>query len=263
MSGGAHPVSPADPEQPAIRPFQAMADRLVMGFVTSSIMKRFLPLLLAIALGFAQNAARAEDRATLVDRVDSCEAIIREFMAVPATAIPSGILKQAKGLLIVNQFKAGFIFGFKGGYGVVLVRKANGQWSIPVLVRTPEASFGLQAGADSVETVYVFMDERTPRLLFNERFHMGVDAKAVAGPHAADAEADTRPLISDPILVYTKSSGLFAGATVKAAQISRDDKANYVLYGTSYTIPELLYSDWVQPPKEVQPLMQFVQQIAP
>jgi hypothetical protein len=28
-------------------------------------------------------------------------------------------------------------------------------------------------------------------------------------------------------------------------------------------MPELLYSDWVTPPSEVQPLMAYVQQLAP
>jgi len=28
-------------------------------------------------------------------------------------------------------------------------------------------------------------------------------------------------------------------------------------------MPELLYSDWVTPPSEVQPLMSYVQQLAP
>ena len=32
---------------------------------------------------------------------------------------------------------------------------------------------------------------------------------------------------------------------------------------TDYTLPELLYSNWVQPIPEVQPLMSYVQQIAP
>ena len=53
------------------------------------------------------------------------------------------------------------------------------------------------------------------------------------------------------------------GATVKAGNIARNDSANFTLYNTKYTLPELLYSDWVQPPKEVQPLMALIQSLSP
>jgi len=228
--------------------------------------KKYFPALLAATVFglFAVSGARATpDRADLVTEVDSCEAIIREFQSNPRIAIPPQILKAAKGVLITNQFKAGLIFGVKGGYGVVMVKKPNGQWSLPVLVRAHELSIGFQAGARTVETVYLFMDDATPRLLYHERFDVGVDAKAVAGPHIAEAEKDRRPMLGAPVLVYDKSDGLYAGATVKGAQVARDDEANFALYQTQYVMPELLYSDWVKPPAEVQPLMQFMAQIAP
>jgi lipid-binding SYLF domain-containing protein len=69
--------------------------------------------------------------------------------------------------------------------------------------------------------------------------------------------------LRNPVLAYTKSVGLYAGATVKAGHISRNDSANFILYNTRYTMPELLYSDWVQPPPEVQPLMKLVQKLSP
>ena len=65
------------------------------------------------------------------------------------------------------------------------------------------------------------------------------------------------------MLVYTKSRGLYAGATVKTGWLQRADPANFTLYGTQYTMPELLYGDWVQPVPEVVPLMNLVQKLAP
>jgi lipid-binding SYLF domain-containing protein len=100
-------------------------------------------------------------------------------------------------------------------------------------------------------------------MIFDKRFAVGVDAKAVAGPNAAEAGRDIKPILGTPMLVYTKSSGLFAGAEVHATYLGRDDDSNFVLYNTQYAMPELLYSDWVQPPPEVQPLMIYVEQIAP
>ncbi len=228
-------------------------------------MKKLLTLSLIAILG--ASSMRANDthtpRSDLVVRVETCEAIIREFQANPNTAIPRGVLQNARGLLILSQFKAGFIFGVKGGYGVLMVKKPGGRWSLPVLIDASEASLGLQLGAKTVDTVCVLTDDATPRLLFTNRFNIGVDAKAVAGPSSAEIERDAQKIFVAPVLVYSKSVGLYAGATVKAGHVERNDPANFILYNTSYTMPELLYSDWVTPPSEVQPLMSFVQQIAP
>ena len=228
-------------------------------------MKKLLTFSLIAIIG--ATSLRANDthtpRADLVVRVETCEAIIREFMANPNTAIPRSVLQNARGLMILSQFKAGFIFGVKGGYGVLMVKKPNGRWSLPVLIDASEASLGLQVGAKSVDTVLVLTDDATPRLLFANRFDIGVDAKAVAGPSSAAVERDARTIFVAPVLVYSKSVGLYAGATVKAGHVQRNDPANFTLYATPYTMPELLYSDWVTPPPEVQPLMSYVQQIAP
>lgn len=223
--------------------------------------KLFLLPLIAL---FAAAVVRAEpSRADVVDRIESCEAILQEFQSRPETAIPTQVLQRAKALLILNQFKAGVLFGVKDGYGVILVRRDDNTWSVPVLVHAGETSLGLQLGANAVESIYVITDPSIPRVLFNQRFNLGVDAKAVAGPKAAQKEKLNEELLRVPILAYTKSVGLFAGATVKAGYIARDDQANFTLYNTRYTMPELLYSNWVTPTKEVEPMLHLVQRLAP
>ena len=228
-------------------------------------MNKLLVLPLIAILG--ATSVRANDRNTprgdLVVRVETCEAIVREFMANPTTSIPRGVWQNARGVMILSQFKAGFIFGVKGGYGVLMVKKPGGRWSLPVLIDASEASLGLQVGAKSVDTVCVLTDDATPRLLFTNRYNIGVDAKAVDGPNSAEYENNAKTIFIAPVLVYSKSVGLYAGATVKAGHVQRNDPANFILYNTSYTLPELLYSDWVTPPTEVQPLMAYLQQLAP
>ena len=228
-------------------------------------MKKTFALILIALLGatFTTSWAVTPKRSELITEVETCEAILQEFMGDPANAIPASVLQQARGIVIVNQFKAGFFLGVKDGYGVILVKKADGKWSLPVIISAGEASLGLQIGAKSIETIMVLTNDQTPRLLFNERFNVGVDAKAVAGPKAAERERDNHGIVEAPVLIYSKSKGLFAGATVKAGYLARNDDANFLLYSTQNTLPELLYSDWVQPIPEVVPLMNYVQKLAP
>jgi lipid-binding SYLF domain-containing protein len=227
-------------------------------------LKKLLPLLIAALCVLAPSRAlAATPRAELVTNVESCEAILQEFQRDPRYAIPASILAKAKGIIITNQFKAGFIVGVKSGYGVIMVKQASGHWSLPVLIYAGETSIGFQLGANALETIYIITDDQTARLLFKGRFRVGVDAKAVIGPKAAETHNPEYKVIDAPLLAYSKSTGVYAGATLKAGFVTRDDESNHILYNTNYSAPELLYSDWVKPPAEVQPLMNLVTRLAP
>jgi lipid-binding SYLF domain-containing protein len=45
--------------------------------------------------------------------------------------------------------------------------------------------------------------------------------------------------------------------------MGRNDEANRVFYNTSYTMPELLYGNFVPAPPEARPLLEFIRLIAP
>jgi SH3 domain-containing YSC84-like protein 1 len=227
-------------------------------------MKKFLTLVLVLATAGFLHADSKKDRERFVTRVETCEAILREFQADPSLAIPAEVLQRAKALVITNQIKGGLLLGFQDGYGVILVKKSNGAWSIPVVVRAGESSLGLQIGGSRIETVYVITDERTPRQLFEGRFNIGVDAAAVAGPHVSEVEKSNRALLSVPVLVYSNQKGLFAGAAVKSGFITRSDSVNRAFYAVDYDLPELLYGNFVDPaPAAVRPLMEYVTQLSP
>jgi len=225
-------------------------------------MKKLLSFsLLAVLLAGSHTVAATFKES--VERIESCEAILREFMANPETAIPAEVLQRARGLVILNQARGGFVIGVKDGYAILMVKRSDNTWSLPVLMNAGEGNIGFQIGFTRIETIYVLMDDETPRLFFRNRFLTGVDAKAVAGPRVREREHINDDVLSTPVLVYSKQRGLFAGLSFKGGYVTRDDPANRALYSTSYTLPEILYSNWIQPPAEVQPLLNYVRQIAP
>ena len=222
-------------------------------------MKKFLFAVLSISLLLV--AARAEnfDRAAVMDELDSCEAILREIQGNSRTAIPADVLRRARGIIIVNQFQGSFILGIKDGYGVALVRRPNGKWSVPAFLKAGEISIGLQAGAKSINAIYVLMDENAARLLFKNRMNLGAEAKVTAGIRAAEREAVTKTLPGDAnVLVYSTVEGLYLGAAVKTGYLSPHQRANELFYNAPHRMPELLYSDWVTPPPEASYLMNYV-----
>ncbi|GAB5560157.1 MAG: lipid-binding SYLF domain-containing protein [Synoicihabitans sp.] len=228
-----------------------------------SDMKRFIPLALAfLVTTLAVQAERSLPRKNYVTRVESCEAIIREFQYDPEYRIPKEVLQRAETIVIINQFKAGFLFGIKDGYGVVMSRRDDGTWSVPGFVNAGEASFGLQVGANAIETVLVITDKSVQPLLYKNKFNIGVDAKAIAGPRVHETERITALLKQAPVLVYTKKKGLYAGATVKGGWLSANNRGNRAFYQTRYSLPEILMGDWVQPQPEVEHIRDFVTAIA-
>ena len=85
-------------------------------------MKKLLTLSL-VAL-FSAATVRADDahtpRSDLVVRVETCEAIVPRVHGESRHRHP-GVAsgrREPGGIMILNQFKAGFLFGVKGGYGV-------------------------------------------------------------------------------------------------------------------------------------------------
>lgn len=222
-------------------------------------MKRLCLSLIALLTVVAPLHAKSERQKT-VEKFESCEAILREFMADPAYAIPSDVLSQAQALVITNQVNGGLVLGLRYGYGTVIAKRPDGNWSVPVLVRAGEGSVGLQIGGNTVETVYVLTDRASVEKLYSTRYNIGVEARAVATPHAANAEKVTGPLPS--VLAYTKKRGLYAGANLKTGWIARNDTINFSFYQTDLTLPELLFGHPATPvPPEVAPLVNYVTSI--
>jgi lipid-binding SYLF domain-containing protein len=223
-------------------------------------MKKFLTALFCVtALAAVLPAAPGMTREAVVTQLDSCEAILQEIQGNVKTAIPAEVLHRAKGLVIVNQFQAGFLVGIKDGYAVALVRRPNGKWSVPAFLKAGELSFGLQAGGKAINAVYVLMDDNTARLLLKNRMNLGAEAKVVAGIRAAEREAVTKNLPGDAnVLTYSTTEGFYLGAAVKTGYMSPNDEANRIFYNTNHRTPELLFSDWVTPPPETRFIMDYV-----
>jgi lipid-binding SYLF domain-containing protein len=222
-------------------------------------MKKFLSTLFCLTAFAAALPAATISRKSVVEHLDSCEAILQDMQGNVKTAIPADILRRAKGLVIVNQFQAGFFLGIKDGYAVALVRRPNGKWSVPAFLKAGELSLGLQVGGKSINAVYIIMDDNTTALLLKNRLNLGAEAKAVAGIRAAEREAVNSPLPGEAnVLIYSNIEGLYVGAALKTGYMSPNEEANRLFYSTSHRMPELLFSDWVTPPVEANFIMDYV-----
>jgi lipid-binding SYLF domain-containing protein len=155
---------------------------------------------------------------------------LAEMQAEPTKRIPAELIARARGIIILHKFKAGFILGGEGGNGVALIRDARtGRWSAPAFIGSAEGSYGLQIGAQESDIILLLMNDAALKPLLGGSFNVGVDVEAAAGPNDAGGQIDTNTLTT-PILVYSNSGGLFAGAAFKGGAIFSAEKQNDLYY---------------------------------
>lgn len=151
--------------------------------------------------------------------------VIDELTSIPAKGIPPKLLADAQAVVIIPRVvKAGFVFGGRGGHGVVFVKDKDGNWGDPVFVNIGGASVGFQAGVESTDVVLVFRNRKSvDRLLEGKgKVTLGADAAIAAGPIGRDAMAGTDAKLEAEILSYSRSRGLFAGVSFDGAVVRTD-----------------------------------------
>src|SRR5580700_8195369 len=127
-------------------------------------------------------------------RVHESALVLREILDAGDRSIPRDLIEKAHCVgVIPNLKRAGFIVGAKYGKGVVTCRLHDtGRWSAPSTIRIEGGSIGLQIGAGETDVVFVVNDQRGEDQLMKDKFTIGADASAMAGPvgRSAEAEAD-------------------------------------------------------------------------
>jgi lipid-binding SYLF domain-containing protein len=184
--------------------------------------------------------------ATEQDAVDRSAVTIREFRHMPEKGIPSHVLRRARGLAIISVVKAGFIFSGKAGEGVVVARTGHG-WSGPSFIGTGGAGWGPQIGAQVTDFVIVLNNDRAVNAFSKGgNVTLGADASVAAGPVGRAAEADVTPRAA--IYTYSRTKGLFIGASLEGAVIGARKGANERYYTRPVTAYDILHGRVNPPP---------------
>ena len=205
-------------------------------------------MLFTLALcGFAMGA---EDKSDVQKRMDNAATVLQEIAAAPDKGIPEDVMNGAKCVAIVpHMIKGGFGIGGQHGKGVATCKTTTGGWSAPAFFAVSGGSFGLQIGAEGVDLVMLVMNEQGMQALLSDKFQVGGDASAAAGPVGRDAAAGTDWKLKAPILTYSRSKGAFAGISLNGSVIRQDKDATQALYGQPVTSQQLLAGQKPVPPE--------------
>jgi lipid-binding SYLF domain-containing protein len=199
-----------------------------------------------LLLGFASSTL-ALDKAELDSRIRTLTAKFEAMQAKADKAIHADTLRKAQGIVLLDRFKAGFIFAYQGGGGVALVKDPKTEkWGPAAFLRANEASLGFQVGGQKSFYVILFMNTNATRLLTETNIEFGGEARGTAGNSTAGAEGTVSPK-EQSVLVYDDRKGLYGGAALKGGAIEPDDEANRVYYEQFLTLKDILFDRKVQP----------------
>ncbi|MFZ0338593.1 MAG: lipid-binding SYLF domain-containing protein [Terracidiphilus sp.] len=218
-------------------------------------MKKLLAMLLIASCGAAARAADPHDK--LNDRLEAARAVIDSIMSVPDKAIPDGIARNARCIAVVpGVVKGAFIVGAEYGQGVVTCRTRHG-WSGPVFIRLAGGSFGFQIGGQGTDLVLVATNDKGFQDLLHDKFKIGADASAAAGPVGRDAQASTDISMRAEMLTWSRSHGLFAGIDLNGATVSQNVADTDELYGGHDRFGPVLRGE-VPPPPDAERFLHAV-----
>ena len=186
-------------------------------------------------------SVQAQDKGKLDDRLASATDVIQEVMATPDRSIPQSILAGASCVVVIPHYKKGaFVIGAQYGQGVATCRTPRG-WSAPVFVQLAGGSFGWQIGGQSTDLVLVAMNQHGLQDMLKNKFKLGGDAAASAGPVGRNAQAGTDWKLNAEFLTYSRSKGLFAGIDLDGTVLSQNQDDTRTEYGADVPFQEVLH----------------------
>ena len=203
------------------------------------MLKGFRTLILFAGFAVASATLIAQEE-TPDNRLKASAATFHEIMAAPDRAIPIHLLARARCIVIVpGMRKAAFLVGGEYGRGFASCR-VQGSWSAPAPVRLTGGSFGVQLGADSTDIVLMLMNQKGLEHLLSDKFSIGADLAAAAGPVGRDVNADTDVLLKAEILSWSRTRGVFAGASLNGTVVEADRSEAIRLYGRPWSSRDII-----------------------
>jgi lipid-binding SYLF domain-containing protein len=208
----------------------------------------FRPYIAVLAIGAA--IAPAVFAATEADkRLDAAADLLTDMMQASDKGIPQDLMDRSQCVILVPGLKkAAFGIGAKFGRGFAVCRHASGTgWTAPAAIRVEGGSVGFQIGASEQDVLLLVTNESGMKRLLADKFTIGAEATAAAGPVGRDASAQTDAVMRAEMLSYSRSRGLFAGISLQGATMRPDVDANEEMYGKKLENKEILTGD-VAPP---------------
>ena len=208
-------------------------------------------------------ALAASDRGAEQDRLVKAEAVVKASLDSPDKGIPMDLLQRAECVGVFPDVKkAAFVVGGQGGRGVFTCRDDDGELGAPAFFKLAGGSVGWQFGGQEADIILLVMNDEGMQHLLKDKFAIGGEASATAGPVGRDARAKTDAQLKAQMLSWSRSQGLFLGAALSGTVIRPDAEANAHYYGKEVTAEGILVKHEFRAPRTSRPFVSLLNKVA-
>ena len=199
---------------------------------------KFIILFFAFSIPLSVGAIN-EKKLTVVNLIESSEDTLKILNQNSDIKYFQKYLSKSRAVLIFPEvYEGGFIFGAKGGNGILLIKKGE-KFSGPFFYSLGGLSIGLQAGAKSGRVVMTVMTQRGVKSILKERVKLGVDVDAVVVTGGVGYSAESTPRLAD-VYSFSNNDGLFVGTSIEGSYLQPRNDLNKVIYKKNLSPDEII-----------------------
>ncbi len=181
-----------------------------------------------------------EKKITAIQLIHSSEQSLKTLIGNSEFENLQDYLNNARAIIIFPEvYEGGFIFGAKGGNGLLLIRRSEDKFSGPFFYSIGGVSFGLQIGAKSAKVVMTIMTNRGLNSILKERVKLGVDIDAAIINSGVGYSAESTLRLAD-IYTFSDNAGLFVGGSFEGTYLQPRNDLNKVIHGTELSSEEII-----------------------
>ena len=181
-----------------------------------------------------------DKKVTATQLIYSSEKSIKNLIGNPEFENLKDYLDNSRAILIFPEvYEGGFIFGAKGGNGIMLIRRSEKEFSGPFFFSIGGLSVGLQIGAKSGQVIMTVMTNRGLNSILKERIKLGVDVDAAIINSGIGYSAESTLRLAD-IFSFSDNKGLFVGGSLEGTYLQPRNDLNKVVHGYNLSSDDIL-----------------------
>ena len=216
-------------------------------------------LTLVFIFSFSQSYSLNQEELEAKQILQSSELSLKKLIANSDLKSLKKFLKDSRAILIFPKvYEGGFIFGAKGGNGLLIIRRGNNKFSGPFFFSIGGVSVGLQVGAKSGKVVMTIMTNRGLKSILKERVKLGVDIDAALISQGVGYSAESTPRLAD-VYSFSDNSGLFLGGSLEGTYLQPRNDINEAFHKKRFISDDILNNSLIS--KDLQNLSDILNRL--
>ncbi len=202
------------------------------------LLKYFFLIFLIVSFKFS--AANDDKRLESIQILQSSELALKKLIANEEMLNLKKLLSDSRAILIFPEvYEGGFIFGAKGGNGLLIIKRSGNKFSGPFFFSIGGVSVGLQLGAKSGKVIMLVMTNRGLKSILKERVKLGIDVDTALITKGVGYSAESTARLAD-VYSFSDNAGLFIGGSLEGTYLQPRNDLNKAFHNKEFLSDDIL-----------------------